>query len=134
MRIAGEALRDAKKSKNGGLVHGDEKTGWLLSETGVEWIGANNEAVRELGVAPGPAVLTVTQRSTISQVERSRAFQNWKAGSPEIARFEIASAVGLPADAPPMAIANKLEGVRNTAQLGGYDNVREYIGWLLQQL
>ena len=34
----GVALRDAKKSKNGALLVGDNTSGWMLSRNGVKWI------------------------------------------------------------------------------------------------
>ena len=80
-----DALRDAKKKKNGVLLQGDNKEGWMISANGLQWISnMSHEVSYDL-------LDTSTRRNSTSaalhierdRLMRSEAWRKFQAGRAE---------------------------------------------------
>lgn len=130
IRIAGEALRDAKKTKNGGLMEGEEKDGgWLLTSAGVEWIRRNQSLVDSFIASPGRSALPRQQDSLLQALAAHIVFQSWK-DERSVRRSDIADALDLTADAASSSIRQRLTTVCNAASLAADETLKEFTEWL----
>jgi hypothetical protein len=134
IRIAGEALRDAKKSKNGRLMDGEEKEGgWLLTEAGLSWIGAHRRLVDSLATVPGRSALPKTQDRVLQSLLNHSVYVAWRTGR-TATRSDIADAMEVTADAPTSVVRARLASVANAASLAGDSQLTELTRWLQETL
>ena len=130
---AGVALRDGKKVKNGALVTGDKRVGWLLTPTGIDWARRRTEAVGN-GEAEGASVLSAAADRELRKLQQHRLFAEWQAGSSEVSVFQAADAVGLPADAPTHSIARRIAELSGAARAARRQEVEGFLEWLKASL
>ena len=129
-RTAGEALRDGKKNKNGALIGGDERDGWILTEAGLRW-ARGREQLGEGNVPPrGLSALAVGMAGALSDLASHDTYRRWKAGAKGIPKYEVAIAIQLPADAPHWAVNNRLREMRNAAALASLEDLEAFLKWL----
>jgi hypothetical protein len=134
IRIAGDALADAKKAKNGHLTDGDEREGgWVLTPAGVESIRANQELLDRFEGPPGRSALRREQDTLIQSLLSSEAHRRWQAGE-GLTRFDVIDAIDLTADAPNTAIEHKLATLTNAVTIAGDQKAEEFIEWLRSRL
>ena len=106
-------LSDAKKLKNGRLVAGNQKSGWLLTRAGIDWIEAHRDGLSAMGVASRGSALRAEDAASMMAVESHRVFHEWRNGSRVFELYELTDAVQLPADAPRKVIRNRVEALGN---------------------
>ena len=130
LETAAMALRNAKRSKNGALVSGSNRIGWLLATSGVDWV---QEAQHFLSSAERMRSRTALRREDVSELDALRshqAFSAWQARSDVIHVYQVADAVRLTADAPREIIGRRIDELYNKARLAGISELQEYITWL----
>lgn len=126
---AGIALRDGKKERNGALVTGDKRVGWLLTPAGIDWARERTQLIGD-STAKGTSVLSVADDRELRRLRQHRLFGEWQAGSDSIPAFRAADAVGLPADAPAQAIARRITELQGAARAGKQQDVEGFLKWL----
>ena len=130
---AGVALRDGKKAKNGALITGDKRIGWLLTPAGIDWAGERAQLAGGTK-AEGRSVLSVTDDRELRHLRQHRLFEEWRAGSEEVSVFQAADVVGLPADAPTHSIARRIATLEGAARTGGRRELEGFLEWLKASL
>ncbi len=124
------ALRDAKKEKNGALVSGTETKGWLLTKEGLAWC-EENAAVLGAGVLrSGMSSLPKAEVRVLRELEAHRLFAQWKRGEREMSRYEVADALGYPADAPRDAVRVRLDALIGAAHIAKMGEMERFLEWL----
>ncbi len=131
--IVGKALRDAKHVKNGSLVSGDKRLGWLLSPAGVDWASRNGPAGRDMDDG-GSSVLPAAEGRELRLLKSHQLFGGWEAGSEAVSVFLVADAVGLTADAPIQSIARRITELQSAARAGRQRDVEGFLRWLMDSL
>ena len=131
IRIVGEALRDAKKAKNGHLLDGDEREGgWLLTTGGIDWATTNRHLLADLSQELGRSALPREDDSFLKSLRSSTLYARWESGQGPPSRFQAADALGLTADAPIQVFRHRLDEAFNGAIVGQYQDLQEYVKWL----
>lgn len=130
LELARAALRDAKKEKNGVLVAGNEATGWLLTKDGLIWCEANEGSLGVGGSPRGWSALAEPEVRALRQLASHRLFDQWKRGELAMAFYEIADALGFPADASKGAVARRIEELAGAAHIAGMNEVKGFAEWL----
>ena len=126
---AGGALRDGKKAKNGALVTGDKRIGWLLTPAGIDW--ARERAQLTGGSkAKGASVLSAADDRELKQLREHRLFREWRTGSDHVSIFETADAVALPADIDADAIIRRIQQLEGAARAGQRTDLEGFLKWL----
>lgn len=131
---ARDALADAKKQKNGAFVIGDEKEGWLLTKAGLAWCEKN---ARDFGMKlqrQGLSALAESEARAIRRVEGHRLFGQWRRGERGMTLYEVADALGFPADAPRAAVRRRVEELTGAARLGRMNEVEKFLEWLKENV
>ena len=129
---AGVALRDGKKPKNGSLVTGDKRIGWLLTPAGIDW--AKERAPLTGSSAKGASGLSVTDNRELVQLRQHRLFEEWQAGSNFASIYQVADVLGLPADAPTHSIGRRIATLEAAARAGGRHELEGFLAWLKASL
>ncbi len=130
---AGVALRDGKKTKNGALVTGDKRIGWLLTPAGIDWARERAQLTGE-SKTDKTSVLSVADDRELRRLRRHRLFERWQRGSSAVSMFQAADAVGLSADAPTHSIARRIAELEGAARAGGRQELEGFLGWLKASL
>ena len=130
LELARSALRDAKKEKYGVFVTGDEAKGWLLTEAGVAWCEENAESLGAGKARRGLSALTEPEARAVRGLLQHRLFEQWKQEERNMAFYEVADALGFPADAPREAVARRVEELAGAAQVAGMPDLKEFVEWL----
>lgn len=137
IRVVGEALRDAKKRKNGNLMAGDEKVGgWLLTPSGISWIAQHGSLIDRLSSSPGRSALPIVKDRLLQSITGHSVFEAWMSGSP-VSRSDVADALDMTADAQPEVLRMRLDTLINAALVSEDPQLKEFTTWLrdrLQQL
>ena len=130
---AGAALRVARQARNGTLVTGGRRSGWMLTPAGIDWARQREQAVRgdRCGYTP---FLSAADRRELGRLARHRLYALWRDGGDPVSIFQVADAVGLSADAPADSIARRLDALEGTARAGARRELEEYLGWLRASL
>lgn len=129
---AGVALRDGKKVKNGALVTGDKRIGWLLTPAGIDWV---REQVPLAGSSTeGVSGLSITDNRELENLRLHRLFDEWRADNPIVSIFQIADVLGLPADAPSHSIDRRIAVLEGAARAGKRHELEEFLAWLKANL
>ena len=129
----GVALRDGKKVKNGALITGDKRVGWLLTPAGIDW----SRDRMNLSVGDSDRALTAISAADERELRRlreHRLFGDWQTGSDMISVFLAADAVGLPADAPAHAIARRIAELEGAVRTSGQKEMEGFLEWLKRSL
>lgn len=73
----GVALRDAKKAKNGGLIVGSNKWGWMLSAAGSKWVRSLEvDAVEDAhSIKHRKASISANQEAERARLRNTRAYK-----------------------------------------------------------
>ena len=127
---AAVALRDAKKSKNGALTRGNNKSGWLLTANGIRWA---QEAQRSLLLVQSGIHTPALRRedySELNALQSHKLFASWKAQTDNVQIYQVADAVRLTADAPHKVIGWRIDQLLNKAQIAELPELQEYLRWL----
>jgi hypothetical protein len=131
IRIVGEALRDAKKAKNGHLLDGDEREGgWLLTAAGASWAAANQSILTNIGAERSRSLLTRESDGVLQSLRQNALYAQWRGGGSSPSRFDVAHTIGLTADAPRAVVSSRLDEILNTAIVGKYEDIQEFVKWL----
>lgn len=128
------ALLDAKKHRNGALVEGENKVGWLLTEQGINWVRDNEFLFRDFTGRQGRSVLSRSEDSAVEKLAAHPLFDRWKSGKHEASRYDVADTAGLTADAPRVAVERRLTEFEKLAALRGEEELRGFVQWLRDQL
>lgn len=128
------ALRDAKKPKHGALVAGDEAKGWLLTEEGLAWCEGNAERLGAGKPRRGLTALGEPEARALRQLGAHRLFQQWKRDEHTMAFYEVADALGFPADAPRAVVSRRIEELAGAAQVAGMDDLKGFVEWLRRSI
>ena len=72
--IVGKALRDAKHRKNGELIAGDKRIGWLLTPDGIDWASSNTHVASD-SMTSGASVLGAAEDRELRQLKSHRLFE-----------------------------------------------------------
>ena len=131
--VVGKALRDAKHRKNGELITGDKRIGWLLTPDGIDWASSNTH-VASGSMASGASVLGAAEDRELRQLRSHRLFEAWRAGGEAVTVFQAADAVGLPADAPVPSVARRIDELAGAARAGKRQELEGFLGWLKASL
>ena len=129
---AGVALRDGKKVKNGPLVTGDKRIGWLLTPMGIDW--AKEQAPLAGGSTKGASGLSVTDNRELGQLRQHRLFEEWQSGNSVASIYQVADVLGLPADAPTHSIGRRVAILEAAARAGGRHELEGFLTWLKASL
>ncbi|MGI8925415.1 MAG: hypothetical protein ACR2HN_02065 [Tepidiformaceae bacterium] len=133
IRIVAEALRDAKKAKNGELASGDERGGgWTLTPAGVAWIASSPELLSQFAMSSGRSILSRQKEQLLRSLRAHPAFEAWKGGC-SANRFTVADASGLTADSPTVVVVSRLNELLSASAVHGDQELQEFIKWLLAQ-
>lgn len=128
---AGAALRVAKQARNGALVTGGRRSGWMLTPAGIDW-------ARERAAGPGgcgrASLLSAADRRELRRLAGHRLYAAWRDGGEPASIFQAADALGLSADAPADAVARRIEALEGAARAGARRELEEYLGWLRASL
>jgi len=130
LELARVALRDAKKEKYGVLVSGSEAQGWLLTADGRSWCEAHAGSFGVGESSRGWSALAEPEARALRQLRSHRIFNQWKRGDWAVAFYEIADALGFPADAPRPAVARRMEELAGAADVAGLSEVKDFVEWL----
>ena len=130
---AREALGDAKKPKNGGLVRGGNTEGWLLSEAGAERVARLSAQVPDELISGG-LLLGLEQRRELDRLAGHRLFSAWNDGADSASEIEVADAAGLLPDAPKQRTRRRLEQLSGIARGAANEQMQEYVAWLTSQV
>ena len=130
LETAASALRDAKKSKNGALVSGSNRRGWLLSAPGLEWVLEAQHCLLSADKISTTHVLRREDMSELNALRSHKAFSAWQAQSNAIQIYQVADAVRLTADAPQEIIRQRIDELYNKARLADIPELQEYLKWL----
>ena len=125
----GIALRHGKRPNNGPLITGDKRIGWLLTPAGIDWARERAQLSGDSD-ASGASVLSLTDDRELRQLRQHRLFGEWQAGSETVSVFQVADAVGLPADAPTRSIARRIAELEGAARAGGRKEQEGFLKWL----
>lgn len=130
LELARAALRDGKKEKYGVFVTGDEATGWLLTEAGLAWCEDNAERLEAGRPRRGLSALAEPEARALRQLTEHRLFERWKGGDNTMAFYEVADALGFPADAPREAVARRIEELVGATQVADMTELKGFVEWL----
>lgn len=134
IRVVGEALRDAKKRKNGTLMVGDEKAGgWLLTADGLDWLEQRRSLVERLATSPGRSALSISTDRLLLSVASHGVFAAWRGGA-VVTRSDIADALEVTADAPREVLRTRLGTLTNAATVSANPELKEFTAWLQEKL
>lgn len=125
----GIALRDGKKSENGVIIAGDKRIGWILTPDGVDWAKRQSLLSGDAS-ANRTSVLTLRDDQELRMLTKHRLFRQWRRGSEYASRFEVADAIGLPADAEATAISRRIQQLEGAARAAQLSNVEGFLRWL----
>ena len=128
--LARSALRDAKKEKYGALVSGAEAKGWLLTKKGLAWCEQNAAALGDGALRSSMSSLPKAEVRGLRELEAHRLFAQWKRGEREISRYEVADALGYPADAPRDAVRRRLSVLIGAAHIAKVGEMERFLEWL----
>ena len=129
---AGIALRDGKKAKNGSLVTGDKRIGWLLTPAGIDWVRERTSLAGSM--AKGALGLRVTEDRELNQLTQHRLFEDWQAGNRCASIYQVADVLGLPADAPAHSIVRRIAVLEAAVRAGDRHELEEFVSWLKASL
>ena len=129
---AGVALRDGKKIKNGALVTGDKRIGWLLTPAGIDWV--RGQVPLAGSSTEGVSGLSITDNRELENLRLHRLFDEWRADNPIVSIFQIADVLGLPADAPSHSIDRRIAVLEGAARAGKRHELEEFLAWLKANL
>ena len=127
---AAMSLRHAKRSKNGALAGGNNKTGWLLTANGIRWA---QEAQRSLLLVKNGIHIPALRREDtleLNALQSHKLFSCWKAQTDNVQIYQVADAVRLTADAPHEVIGRRIDQLLNKAQIAELPELQEYLRWL----
>lgn len=127
---AAVSLRDAKKSKNGSLVMGNNKSGWLLNGNGIRWAQEAQGALSSVHKGVRTPALRREDYSELNALQSHKMFASWKAQIENIQTYQVADAVRLTADAPHEVIVRRIDQLLNKAQIAELPELQEYLKWL----
>lgn len=82
LSAVGTALRDAKKSKNGELLTGNNTQGWMLTRNGIQWVKTLNldSFISEAALKHRRNSITANQEAECQRLRRTEAYKLYIAG------------------------------------------------------
>ena len=71
----GIALRDAKKARNGGLITGDNTSGWMLTSQGLQWV-KSLASIQDLPLSESNRIdsMTSNQEAECARLRSTKAY------------------------------------------------------------
>ena len=130
LETAAVALRDAKKSKNGALVSGNNRIGWLIAAEGMEWIQQSRLTLTSVDTMGSTPALRREDLAELNALRSHKAFTLWQDQIGHIHTYQVADAVRLTAEAPDEIIRHRVDELYNKARLAGVSELQEYVKWL----
>ena len=130
LEVVRSALRDAKKEKHGVMVSGADAKGWLLTKEGLSWCEQNAAALGDRGLRNRMSSLPKAEARVLRELADHRLFAQWKRGEGEISRYEVADALGYPADAARDAVCRRLEALIGAAHVAKMGEMERFLKWL----
>ena len=131
LESTGVALRDGKKQKNGALINGSSRIGWLLSPAGVDWAQNQDPLLAPADTGTPRLALRREQAAAIDSIRSHTTFKVWQTDANNfVSLYETADAVRLTADAPRVIIAQRIDELSNIARMAGLQEMLEFLSWL----
>ena len=130
VETAAMALRDAKRSKNGILVSGNNRTGWLLTANGIRWVQEAQRTISLVLWGIRTPALRREDSAELNALQDHKMFASWKAQVENVQIYQVADAVRLTADAPHEVIERRIDQLLNKAQIAKLPELQEYLRWL----
>ncbi len=124
------ALTDARKAKNGQLVAGSERTNWILTPDGVSWCEEYLATEPSDTPAAGANKLRLSDHRSLQMLTEHPQYDRWLNGEDPPESAAAADTVGLLPDAPPNAVARRIQDMTTAARTAGFREVERFLAWL----
>ena len=125
-----QALADARRPRNGRLVSGGEREGWILTPDGAD-VAQCIAAQARVSLARGTETLRPEERRLLAIVDESWRRSGHMIPDGAASLVAVAVASGLLPDAPRSAVVRRLDHLRSIARSAKRADLEGYVEWLL---